>query len=718
MRNLRFYGSAAVLAMAGTTQGALAQTASPQAVNIEDIIVTAQKREQSVQDVPISLVAVGEEQLAKTGAVSLDDVQRLAPGINISTVGSGFVSYTYIRGAGTNVIDSGADPSVAFFVDEVYQAGTAGLQGDLLDVQRVEVLKGPQGTLFGRNAAAGAVSIITNKPSADFDAWASGDVGNYGLLAVRAGLTGPLSEDGKWRFRAAGSHRQRNAFTNNPAGRDPGDVDSYAGRAQLEYAGDAVTALISVDHYRANNGMTNQFLASAIPFGLISAAAAAALPTDQSFYRRYYDVDGYEDQRTTGVTGRLEWDLGAVTLTSISGYRHNDFRRLADQDGTSADSLAISTTERDESFSQEVRLSGDTDRINWVLGGFYYKVDTHRRDYLPIGPAFPIPALAGLDGDYGFRLNTESFAAFGQASYNLTDQLTVTVGGRYTHDRKIANYDVDPFGPAGVYTVALRPDWGSFDPAAAIEFKPNRDILLYASYRRGFKSGGFQSLPASAALASNVYDPEQVEAFEAGFKSQLLDRRLTFNLALFQSNITDQQILRVPSAGVTIVDNAGRTRARGADFTISVVPTDGLRFDLSGTLQKAAFRRYLSGGVSFAGNRQLRSPDVTLYFVAEYTVPLGERSGSLSFRTDTSYQSKTFFDAANTSAYGTYQPGYALVNGRISYTSQDRHWDASIFAKNITGKHYFRNIALSGPTGLGVPGDPFTFGVSLGWRLK
>ncbi len=180
---------------------------------------------------------------------------------------------TAIRGAGTNVIDAGSDPSVAYFMDEVYLAGTAGLQFDLLDVERVEVLKGPQGTLFGRNAAGGAISIISKRPSRTFDAWAAIEGGDYGQMAARAGITGPIGDS--WSYRLSTGHRQRDAFTVNPAGRDPGSVDTYSGRGQLMYEKGNLTALLSGDYFTSDNGMTNQFPTTALTSSLIATAAAA-----------------------------------------------------------------------------------------------------------------------------------------------------------------------------------------------------------------------------------------------------------------------------------------------------------------------------------------------------------------------------------------------------------------------------------------------------------
>ncbi|BCW90917.1 Vitamin B12 transporter BtuB [Alphaproteobacteria bacterium SO-S41] len=705
--------------------GYSASAAEPSANDeTETIVVTAQKRATNLQKVPLSVAAVTAKTLESAGISTLDSVQRLTPGMNMSSIGSGFVSYTYIRGAGTNVIDSGSDPSVAFFVDEVYIAGTAGLQFDLLDIERIEVLKGPQGTLFGRNAAGGAVSIITKRPSDTLDAWASADVGDYGLFAVRGGVTGPFAEGSKWAYRLAAAHRQRDAFTDNPAGLDPGFIDNYTARGQVMYQDDSFTFLLTGDYFTSDNGMSNFFLSSANKLGLLTPAAVAALPADQSFYRVYYNVDGFEQQDTFSLTARMEGDIGFAKLTSISAYRDNQFVRLQDQDGSRADGYALGTDQQDVTFSQELRLSQDTDRLHWIAGIYYYHNETKRQDTLDSGPDFAVPALQNSFGFYGNNITTESYAIFGQATYEIFTDFSVTLGARYSKDKKTSDQRTDPLGPGPLFTAHLTPEWDSFDPAVILEYQVTPDIMLYGSYRQGYKSGGFQSLPGSLALALNVYAPEEVKSYEVGAKTQFFDNRLRVNVALFDTRIDNQQILRIPTAGTSIIDNAGKTRTQGVDVSISAVLSDYFRIDWSSTFQHARFEEYLSNcagtppvcGANFAGNRQLRSPDFQTSVTAEANIPLGG-SGELTLRGEYAYQSQVFFDAANTTTPGTFQPGYGIFNARITYTPPAGNWDVSVFGKNLSDEEYYRNVAISGPSGVGTPGDPMTFGVTLNWRL-
>lgn len=702
--------------------GAILLLAAPNAFaqneGVDEIIVTAQKRSENLQNVPITIAAFDAETLAATGAARLDDITRLTPGLSVSSIGSGFVSYTYIRGAGTNVIDSGADPSVAYFVDEVYLAGTAGLQFDLLDVERIEVLKGPQGTLFGRNAAAGAIHVITSNPTSAFEANASLSAGDYGLFDARGGVSGPISSDGVWRYRLSAGHRERDAFTENLSGVDPGYIDNYSARAQLQYSTPNLMAMLTADYFTADNGMTNQFLSTAFSASILTPAAAASLPPGQTFYRRYFDTDGYEEQDTGALTARVEWDLPFATLTSISAYRDNEFSRFQDQDGTAAFAYTLQSEQHDRSFSQEFRLSNSGDRIDWVAGLYYYHAETDRVDTIETGPDFALPPAQNRTAIYDNDITVDSYAAFGQFTYRFTDALSATVGARYTVDEKESRQSITPLlgAPFGVH---LTPDWESFDPAFTLSYQASEDVMLYASARQGFKSGGFQSLPASAVIAGTVFEPERVRAYELGIRSRFMDNRLQINGSLFRAQMQDQQILRVPTPAATFIDNAGETVTEGIDLSISFAPVSRFRIDWNSTLQGARFEEYACAtcapAYNYTGNQQVRSPDFMTSLVLDYTQPIG--IGDLRLRGEYSYQTDMYFDPGNARVDGFYQPAYGLLNARVTYLPPEGNWEISVFGKNLADEEYFRNIVPVSGAGVGTPGDPMTVGVSLNWRM-
>jgi iron complex outermembrane receptor protein len=721
LRSISNYSCGAIALGALSSNPIFAQSpgsASDAAASVEEVIVTAQKRAENLQDVPLSITAVSGATLEKVGVTSADGLQRLAPGLTMSTVGSGFVSYTYIRGGGTNQIDPGSDPSVAYFVDEVYIGGAAGLQFDLFDLDHVEVLKGPQGTLFGRNAASGAISIVTRRPSSTFEADFDAQFGDYSHVLLRGGLSGPINRDGSLRFRASAVHRGRDAFTDNlTGGPDPGDIDSRGARAQLEWQGEDLTVLLSADALRARNGQTNSFISSQNVSALVDPTLPQ--PTDQSFFAHYYDLIGHENQDVSNFTGRIEWTTSIGTVTSISAYRWNKFDRVQDQDSTLYSSFLLNSVERDKTYSQELRLTGDAfDRLRYVAGLFYYHADIDSFFRVNAGPAFPAAPVRGQFATDTRRILTESYAVFGQVSYDLTDQFTLTLGGRYSEDQKEDRRTVKGF-LAPPYSVDPKPTFHGFTPAVSLEYRPHEDVMAYFSYREGYKSGGFQALLApTAAVASTPFLPEHINSYEAGVKATFFDRRLLTNLALFRADITDQQVSRTLNATTVLIDNAGQTRAEGVDVQATLTPVRGLTLSADFTIQKAEFRRYQSGSVSFAGNRQLRSPDFAGYFSAEYVIPIGSL-GDLSLRGDYSYRSKTFYDQANSTVPGLYAPAYDLSNARATLApSALSDLNFSVFVKNVGNEHYYQNIAANGQSGLAVPGEPRTYGVEVQYQYR
>lgn len=739
MKNVSF-SSLAVLAFLGTGAPAFAQSsgtattpakgqAAPQSSDqvateendpnaLGEIVVTAQRRSENLQNVPISITAVSGEVLEQQGVVNADTLQRLAPGLTMSTVGSGFVSYTYIRGGGTNQIDPGSDPSVAFFVDEVYIGGAAGLQFDLFDVERAEVLKGPQGTLFGRNAASGAISVVTRRPSANFGGTAHIEYGSYNTFLAKGGVTGPLTSDDSLLFRVSGAYRRRDAITENlTGGEDPGKINAGGLRGQLQLERGDVTALLSADFYKARNGQTNQFISSANVASLVDPTLPQ--PTNQSFYRHYYDLIGYENQDVHDISLRLEIDSPLGTITSLSAYRNNKFQRVQDQDATIYSSFNLFSREVDKTFSQELRVVGDAfaNRLRYVAGVFYYHADIDSTFRVDAGPAFPVPIVRGRFATDVRALVTDSYAAFGQATLELSDQFAVTVGGRYTIDDKEDRRTVKGFLAAAPFIVNPKASFSGFTPSVTLEFKPRDGLLTYVSYRKGFKSGGFQGLlPPTAAIANIAFRPENVSSYEAGVKSTFFDRRLLVNVAVFRSDITDQQVSRTVTPTQIFIDNAGATRARGVDFQVTARPFSQLTLTGQGTYQHARFRRYQSGTLDFAGNSQLRSPDFTGYFAADYDLPL-PNVGTLTLHGDYSTRSRTFYDQANSSAVGLFAPSYDLGSLRATLALDSVPVDISGFVRNVGNTRYYQNIAANGQSGLAVPGEPRIWGVALDVRF-
>jgi iron complex outermembrane receptor protein len=680
----------------------------------QDIIVTAQRRAEKIQDVPISIVAVSGDTLVKAGAVNLTDLQRMTPGLKIAAVG-GFVSYTYIRGGGTNQIDPGSDPSVAYFVDDVYVTGNEGLQFDLFDIDHVEVLKGPQGILFGRNAASGAISVVTKRPTATVQGSVDLEYGSFNAALARGTVSGPLTDGGNLLGRISIAYRRRDPITRNlTGGGDPGKIDAGGVRGQLEWRGTDITMLLSGSYYKARNGQTNLYLSTPDVSGFVDPSLPQR--AGQSPYVHYYDFVGYEHQDTYDLTGRLEWQTPIGQLTSISAYRSNLFNRAQDNDGTVYDASRQISREKSRSFSQEVRLVGDVStRLHYIAGLYYYHSAIDFLYNAPRGPAFPTAAQRGQTITDASTYLTDSYAAFGQATFDFTDQLDLTIGGRFTQDDKEDRRNVSRLGT--IYSVDPNASFHAFTPAVTLNIKPRRGLLVYLSYRKGYKSGGFQSLaPTTAAIANTPFLPEYVASYEAGLKVDLFDNKVQASAALFRSDIRNQQISRLlPTVSAILIDNAGRTRADGVDLALTVKPVPGLTLAANATFQKARFRDYQNGAVNYAGNAQLRSPDFTGYFSADYRIPLG-RLSSVTLHGDYSRTSSTYFDAPNSNTAGLYQPTYGIGNLRVTWSPQ-KTLDLSGFIRNVGNTLYFQNIAIGGKSGAAVPNDPRTYGVALNLRF-
>jgi iron complex outermembrane receptor protein len=707
----------AVATSAAEAPRAPAAAAAPQDTGLDDIIVVAQKRAENIQSVPVSIIAVSGDDLVRAGINNLNELQHLAPGLTIASVGSGFVSYTYIRGGGTNQIDAGSDPSVAYFVDESYIGGTAGLQFDMFDVDHVEVLKGPQGTIFGRNAASGAISIITKRPTTTFQGDVYLEAGNYGARLIKANVSGPLNASESLLFRASGFYRHQDPVTRNLTGKgDPGKIDVGGARGQLQWKGENVSLLLTGDVLSARNGMTNQFLSTANVGGFVDPTLPQ--PTDQSFFSHYYDVVGFEHQDLVDLSARLDWQTSLGTVTALSSYRHNVFTRLQDQDGSIYDGLTLGSRERDRTFSQELRLTGDAmNKLHYIVGLYYYNGNITEDFNYHAGVNFAAPTLRNTTLVDKSLLTTKSYSAFGQATYDLTDKLHLTLGGRYTNDKKEDARNVAYFVGAP-FSVDPRNSWNAFTPTATLNFKPTQDVMLYASYRKGFKSGGYQTLGVSNATAANTpFNPENVASYEVGLKSSFFDHHVTADIALFRSDITNQQVSQALSVTNVIITNAGKTRTDGVDFTLRVRPVQALTFSASGTYQHARFREYLSPPNDYAGKSQLRSPDFTLDLMAEYNVNLGS-VGTITLAGELFHSSPVFYDLLNSRVNGLYQPGYNVGNLHVTVKPSNMPLELSAYVKNVGDTHYFQNIAGTAATGaLGVPAMPRTFGFSLLYRF-
>ncbi|RIK92375.1 MAG: hypothetical protein DCC73_13345 [Proteobacteria bacterium] len=691
---------------------------------LEEIIVTAERREASLQNVPISIAAFTGQQLQKSGLQTTMDLQTRTPGLVFST--NTALGQPYIRGIGTDIINVGTDPSIAVHIDGHYQTRSTAAVQDFFDVERVEVVKGPQGTLYGRNASGGAINIITNSPSNELEAAGDISYGNYGRISVHGMVNVPILDD-KVALRVAGFRTNRDGFSYDVLRNtdvDDDDVWAVRGKLRMELT-ETVTLTLGADHSEvrgARNGAPTVDPDSPAPardlFG-------AAVNTDPRVVQ--YNNDFYTHIDHTNLSAHLEWDLGSVLLKSITGYTDAKNRIELDIDATEIDFTWSNENEDINAFTQELQLSSKSDgNLEWIFGAFYLHEKAKQRFHVFISPL-------AADLDYPVANRVDAYALFGQASYRVTESLRLTAGLRYSYEKKKGDFlyiVTDPFGlltgvaGGGVFVSQSAPEesWKAWTPKFGIDYFVNDDVMLYVSATRGFKSGGFNLLGSG-----EQFDPEYIWSYEGGLKSMLFDKRLKLNLAAFYYDYTNLQVNRFnPATGgaTTSVTNAASAEVKGIEAEALALISEGLELDMSVALLDAEYKTYFTANPDapdpfidqdLSGNTLPRSPKFSFGAGLQYTHDLANY-GRLTLRGEARYQSHIWFDQFNSE--NVEEDNYTLLNAFLTFESQDERWRAQIYGRNLTDKLYRQNVirATSIIGTLDIWSAPRTYGLEVGFR--
>lgn len=740
-KNLRaslFLGTA--LASVAVGRGVMAaETVKNQ---IDEIVVTAQKREQNLADAPISITAFTSTQIESAGLGDLSEIGHFTPGlywnnINVSK------PQVFIRGLGTTAFDAGSDPSVAVFLDDTYIARFAGMSMEMLDIERIEVLKGPQGTLYGRNSAGGAVKVITQAATDTLTAKLQTSVGNYNSVDVHGTISGPITDNIKGRLSVMS--RDGDGYVkvlNSP--RDAFDTNRSMVRGKLEFAlSDSTSLIVSADYGRVREGMwamesSGQVIAQKHP--------SVVVTTTPGKFDEAYDFNGYQHSSTWGANARLESDLGFADFTSISSFRNAKLDELNDFDASAADSIRRQFAEDSDAFQQELRLASPKDAgpLTWVGGVYFFHENVDRLGQFFAGKdnqfVIGIGPFPGNGGQPFSSLDTRtikntSVAVFGQATYAILSNLNLTAGGRYSYDKKTMDRTATTVGapPTGVnpflaapFTVQTGKSWDSFDPAVILDYHVTDNAMVYGSYKLGYKAGGFQTDPVVNATAAKViFDPEHSESFEIGFKSDWLDRRLVLNGAAFLNTYDNLQFLRTVSLGngsfASLIANGASAKSKGVELDLTALPFEGLSLSIGYAYLDSTYRNFIaSDGRNLSGRQTARSPKNTLNVDASYAMPVGD--GLLTLQGHVNYTSSFWFEGSGYAPYGQ-SKSYTLLDGRLSYDTGDKQWRISLWGKNLTNQPYrTHNITIVvAPSPLTVAsldtyGRPRTFGVEVAWR--
>ncbi len=705
-RDCAIISLAAMVASAAISSAAAAQDNMAAVGDGETIVVTAQKREQQIQDVPASVQAFDGAALARAGISNLDDLQFLTPGLSITPFQS--ESQLFIRGIGNNVNAPGLDPSNAVHLNGVYLSRPSLALLDFHDIERVEVLKGPQGTLYGRNATGGAVNIITARPSDDPDYRLTAGVGNLGARRVEAMANLPV---GPGAIRLSGLYSADDGYTNNIVDDrklDFTDTLALRGRARFELGGGfSVEGGLDWTRDDGNVGLplrNNPDLGG--PY--LDLPGNATGPRD-------YSLDGDTDGRQEALVADLQlvFEGEAITVRAISGYLDFRIGQNVDTDGTSLPLEQLRQQTDTRMFTQEVQLLGQVgQQVDWIVGGFFLTEQSDHDSLFELAFEVGDPREALFD-DVS-RIETDAWAIFAEGTVRLGGGFGLTLGGRYTSEVKRARIEDRIFGD----TDSARATFDAFTPRAILTWSPDDRLNAYASVSRGFKSGGFSGLGGFL----DAFGDERVTAYELGVKGVSADGALRVNGALFHNDYRGAQIFALEEAGVggfvTVPVNLPKARSTGFELDAQWRIDDVFRLRGGYTFLDTEIESdiILPSEINGRGLPLPNAPRHQLTLGAEALQPLG-KAGNLRWSIDYALQDEWLAPVFQNPVTETL-PGFGLLNAGVAWESEDSRFFASLVGRNITNKTYptYRADFTSFAAVLEYNGVPRTVLFSVGIR--
>lgn len=702
----RISGACALFSLALAPIGAIAEERGRV---IEEVVVTAEKREASAQETPIAITAFDQDALDARGIDGIEDLQFNTPNLVISHNSQSPVTYAYIRGVGSDQLVAGFDPGVAYHVDGVYVGQPSSMPVDLWDMERVEVLRGPQGTLYGRNTTGGSINVITAAPTDEFESVTDVTLGNYDRYRVRGAVSGALTDGISGRLSAIVDNAD--GYQRNKVAEDADVTDSWAVRGKLAFdIGDTADLVLTAQRFE-NEG--NQGQRKREQFN--SPVYDGAIPNPRDPRSVAKDHPEELDLKNTFLSAKLTVDLGFASLVSITGYIENEWFQTMDID-MSSNPVQVQNWDMDTTqFTQELQLvSNDTGPWSWIVGVFYFDEDLST-DY-----DFEDTSPFGFQFFNGGDLDTESTALFGQVSYDMRDSgtpLRFTGGLRYTEDEKsIDEYQIIPqFG----LDLAADTDksWDEWTGRIGADWFLSDDVMTYASYSRGYKGGGF------SMGQFDTYDPETVDAFEVGLKSAFYEGRAQVNVAAFYYDYQDLQVNYLLVSSFT-TDNAAEATIEGIELEATLLATDGLTIFFNGNWLNAEFEEYLFTVdppiVDLSGDQMNRAPEWSANLGAQYDWALGD-AGALAARVDYYWQDDMYLRVRNIPRHMV--PAYDTVGARVTWRDASDQWLVEAFGDNLTDEDNLRGITVSDGLSTGTPNTfesyhpPRTYGVRVGYRI-
>jgi iron complex outermembrane receptor protein len=717
------------------------------AVQLEEVVVTAERRSQSIQDVPLSVAAIGGDDVRLGKVTGLNDVAFKTPGLTFNEFNIG-EPRVYIRGIGNSSDSAASDQAVGVFLDEVYIGRTGGVGFDLYDLDRVEILRGPQGTLYGKNTNGGAINVVTRRPSQDNQLKVGASVGNYGMAQLQALVNGGITDSVSGKLVI--SAKQHDGYGKNviaesqiltlgdlsnariirPSIGAAGDGDRLDDGKNLSVRGQllfdlsqSAQLLVGADYSKDKTNGTCRHLKN-LDQAIQGLGTFWALGMSEAYMQSdrncstQFNTD--QDRDIGGLMARLDLDMDWATLTSISAWRKSDYTFVDDLTGVPLSDLAAVSPpgltpplslpgvftvpenvidgvhETASQFSQEFRLTGSSDSFDWVTGAFFMREKVNRDEeyYTQYSTLLQFLGLAPI-GDVLFTQDntTTSTALYGQLDWHFTDQWTLTYGVRWSDDKKKITQDAIDLRNAGPPTgvplilpefpapVRASKSWSKVTNKVSVNYKPVEDVMLYATYSEGFKSGAFPSQSNRPAVAAQSVAPETVKNVEIGFKSAWWDRRVQLNASYYDMDYKDLQVFELNSQLLLVLSNA-QAKSKGFDAEFNVLVGDNLRLSTSYNHSDAKYTDFItSNGADVSGNEMVFAPNSAYSIDADYRVPM-DTLGSLDFNVTYNWKSKYYTAVSN--APKTRQDAIGMLGAGVTWTSSDTSWMVILWGKNLT----------------------------------
>ncbi len=691
---------------------AISDMSTAQGRVLEEVVVTAQKREQSLQNVPAAVEAFSAEAIEEAGWEDLNRLQEAVPALTIGGE-SKARPYVTIRGVGTRKFNIGTDGSIGLFVDEIYNARFSSILSGIMDLERIEVLKGPQGTLYGRNTIGGAINVITRRPTNEFEGRVKLNVGNYDFYELTGTVSGPIVDNRLLGRLSASVSDVEGVYEDTVSGNDSNHEVNSARGSIVFRPDDFWDLTLIADYHDIDSDASLSDVEPGDPFGVVLVSPAdprvpAVVENGQKDpFSNAFSSPGFVDREELQLSLKAKRSGDNFEFTSISSYSDEDYSEARDFDATILTPWAHRIEQNSSQFSQEFRLSsvaggwGNFDeRLTWVVGAYYFYDDGEREDaFDSTADSILFPAFLDIEVDtnsFNLDLETTSYALYGQATYALSDRLNLTLGLRYSDDEKEFTSSASTLHPlppvTESYSVSDTIEFDSTDPKVTIDYRVADEVMIYATYSTGYKSGGIQTVVGNPTDALDSYDEEELTNIELGIKSRWWDQRLQLNATLFNYDFDNQQVQSITldnGAPIATTQNAAESEMDGAELEILALLGDSLTLDFKYAWLDASFDEFSSGEGDYSGNDMPGAPEHAVSAQLTHRTEL-DNGGALTLSALYSWKDDQYFDFANTDL--ALQKDYEVINLGAWWDLPDGRTRIRVYCDNCSDEEYMLNF--------------------------